>query len=295
MDIFRLRVFISAAKNLSFTKCSKELFISQPAVSKHILELEHEFNVPLFHRKGSQLELTTAGSTLLSHATAIMNDYDRMNYEMGLLANTVTGELRLGASTTISQYVLPPILAQFSELFPQVKISVKSDNSEHIEAALFNNDIDLGLVENYSRQTGLQYENLMDDELVMVGDLNKKYGKTEEVTLDELQSLPLILRENGSGTLEVIERQLEQRGITLPMLNVVMQLGSTEAIKSFVQNSDTLAILSVVSVRKELVNNQLHVIDIEGFDLVRHFDFVYRKSEHNQLSQRFMDFTFKSL
>ena len=121
MDDFRLKVFITAARTLSFTRTAEQMFISQPAVSKHVGELESRYKVQLFVRRGSRLELTAAGETLLACAERLAGDYRRMEYEMGLCASAVEGELHLGASTTIAQYLLPPILARFTTRFPGVR------------------------------------------------------------------------------------------------------------------------------------------------------------------------------
>ena len=124
MSDFRLKVFQSVAKNLSFTKASQELFVSQPAITKHIQELESTYQARLFDRQGSKISLTEAGKLLLEHCGRILEDYKRLEYEMHLLHNEYTGELRLGASTTIAQYVLPPLLASFIKKFPQVNLSL---------------------------------------------------------------------------------------------------------------------------------------------------------------------------
>lgn len=136
MSDFRLKVFQSVAKNLSFTKASQELFVSQPAITKHIQELESTYQARLFDRQGSKISLTEAGKLLLEHCGRILEDYKRLEYEMHLLHNEYTGELRLGASTTIAQYVLPPLLASFIKKFPQVNLSLMNGNSREIEAAL---------------------------------------------------------------------------------------------------------------------------------------------------------------
>ena len=133
---FRLKVFYSVATNLSFTKASHELFISQPAISKHIRELEQRFETPLFERNGNKIQLTRAGELLLSHAQSLLAAYRQLNFEMNLLTNHFSGELRLGASTTISQYVLPPLLAKFMKKFPDIKLSLLHGNSNDIERAL---------------------------------------------------------------------------------------------------------------------------------------------------------------
>lgn len=167
MDDFRLRVFITAAKTLNFTKCAEQLYISQPAVSKHIGELESRYKVQLFERSGSRLALTEAGRVMLEHAERIADGYRRLQYEMDLFTDRLGGELKVGASTTIAQYVLPQVLARFTARFPEVKVSLVSGNSEQVEAALARHDTDLGLVESSARHPGFHYEPFIPDELVL--------------------------------------------------------------------------------------------------------------------------------
>ena len=228
MDDFRLKVFITAARTLSFTRTAEQLFISQPAVSKHVGELESRYKTQLFVRRGSRLELTPAGETLLTCAERLAGDYRRMEYEMSLCASAVEGELRLGASTTIAQYLLPPILARFTTRFPGVRVSMMSGNSDQVEQALCGRSIDLGMVESLSRRQGLHYTLFAPDELVLVARTGGPYARTDAVTPDCLRQIPLVLREGGSGTLEVIKTALGKAGIRIPELNVVMRLGSTE-------------------------------------------------------------------
>ncbi len=263
MDDFRLKVFITAARTLSFTRTAERLFISQPAVSKHIGELESQYKVQLFVRRGSRLELTGAGETLLACAERLADDYRRMQYEMSLCADAPVGELRLGASTTIAQYLLPPILARFTTRFPGVRVAMMSGNSDQVEQALGGHGIDLGMVESLSRRQGLHYTVFAPDELVLVARTGGPYSRTESITADELREIPLVLREGGSGTLEVIKAALGRAGIRIPQLNVVMRLGSTEGIKAFVRNSDAMAIVSVISVVDELRSGVLRIIDLE--------------------------------
>lgn len=295
MDDFRLKVFITAARTLSFTRTAEQLFISQPAVSKHIGELESLYKVQLFVRRGSRLELTPAGETLLACAGRIADDYRRMQYEMSLCASTVEGELRLGASTTIAQYLLPSILARFTTRFPGVRVSMMSGNSDQVEQALGRSEIDLGLVESLSRRQGVHYATFAPDELVLVARQGGPYARTESVTPEQLRQLPLVLREGGSGTLEVIKSALARVGIRIPQLNIVMRLGSTEGIKAFVRNSDTLAIVSVISVVDELRSGALRIIDLEDLPLRRDFAFVHAEAEPEALVRQFIDFVKASL
>lgn len=251
MSDFRLKVFRSVAKNLSFTKASQELFVSQPAITKHIQELEAAYQTRLFDRQGSRISLTESGNLLLEHCERILEDYKRLEYEMHLLHNEYTGGLKLGASTTIAQYVLPPLLASFIGKFPQVSLSLLNGNSREIEAAL--------------------QEHRM-------------------ITPDELFHLPLVLRERGSGTLDVFERALQQHNIKLSSLQVLMYLGSTESIKLFLEHTDCLGIVSVRSITRELYSGQLRVVEIKGMPMLRDFSFAQPQGQESGLAQVFMQF-----
>lgn len=285
---FRLKVFYSVATNLSFTKASKELFISQPAISKHIHELEVQYKTPLFNRSGSRIVLTAAGELLLSHTNSLLAAYRRLDFEMNLLTNNISGELRLGASTTIAQYVLPPILSSFISKFPGVHISLLNGNSHDMEKALHEGKITLALVEGSARQSSLHYTAFMKDELVVVTHTGSRLAHYDELTLEQLCSLPLVLRENGSGTLAVLESALASHQIKLSQLNVLMQLGSTEGIKLFLENSDALAIVSVRAVTRELTSGLLKVIDITDFSAERMFMFVQLQGQSGGLEENFM-------
>ena len=267
MSDFRLKVFYSVAKHLSFTQASKELYISQPAITKHIRELESLYGVRLFDRLGNKISLTDAGKLMLEHCEQILAAYRRLEYDMNLLKNEWTGDLRLGASTTISQYVLPPILARFTEKYPKVNVTLMDTNSRNIEQALQNHDIDLGLVEGVFRLPSLKYEPFLHDELVPVVGTQSKLAKKDEIGLDELQQLPLVLRERGSGTLDAIEMAFDEVGLKLSSMNVRLYLGGTESIKSFLRCSDSLGIVSLQAVAPELRRGDFKIIDIKGMQL----------------------------
>ena len=293
MDEFRLRVFVTAARTLSFSKCAAALNITQPAVSRHIGELEARYGMPLFTRGTSGVALTKAGGLLLSHAESLLSAYQKMDYDMELLSQTSQGRLSIGASTTIAMYLLPPVLASFMELSGGVEVSMLSGNSENVEQWLRDGTVDIGFVENASRRPWLHYEPLMADELVLVAGTQGRYGSQESVTPEELRGLPLVLREKGSGTREIIERALNRRGIRVEDLNVVIELSSTEAIKSFVRSSDTLAIVSVIALHRELADGSLSIVDIDGVDMPREFATVVRPGEFSGLNARFHDFVIR--
>lgn len=209
---------------------------------------------------------------------------------MHLLHNAYTGELKLGASTTIAQYVLPPLLASFIEKFPQVNLSLMSGNSREIETALQEHRIDLGLVEGIVRLPNLKYTDFLEDELVAIVHPGSRLTIGDEVLPEDLQRIPLVLRERGSGTLDVFEKALLQHDLKLSSLNVLLYLGSTESIKLFLTNSDCMGIVSVRSVRRELFSGLFRVVEIKEMPLLRTFSFAQLQGQESGLSQVFMQF-----
>lgn len=285
-----MKVFQSVAKNLSFTKASQDLFISQPAITKHIQELESTYQTRLFDRQGSKICLTESGKLLLEHCERILDDYKRLEYEMHLLHNEYKGGLRLGASTTIAQYVLPPLLASFIKKFPHISLSLTNGNTRDIEAALQEHSIDLGLVEGVFRLPNLKYTTFLEDELVAVTRTGSKLPVDDEITPEDLLNLPLVLRERGSGTLDVFERALLQHNIKLSSLQVLIYLGSTESIKLFLEHTDCIGIVSIRSITRELYSGQLRVVEIKGMPMLRDFSFAQPQGQDSGLAQVFMQF-----
>ncbi len=290
---FRLKVFNSVAKHLSFTKAAQELFISQPAISKHIRELEAQYKTRLFERLGNRISLTASGQLLLEHSERILNEFSRLEYDMSLLRGEYGGTLCLGASTTISQYLLPPLLARFVEKFPDVSLTLVNGNSEEIERALEEHRIDLGLVEGNIRRPHLKYTRFMKDELVPVVRPDSPWASRDEITIDELRTIPLVMRERGSGTLDVLSSELLRLNVRMSDLNILMYLGSTESIKLFIKNSRAMGFVSVRSIAEELYRGELKVVDVAGMEMNREFDFVQLHGEDAGLSKLFMDFAFR--
>ena len=291
MSDFRLKVFQSVARNLSFTKAAQEMMLSQPAITRHIHELESQYQMRLFDRQGSRISLTEAGSLLLDHSERILDAYKKMEYEIGMLRGDYSGELRLGASTTVEQYVVPLFLGEFIRKFPKITVSLLNGNSRFIETALQENRIDLGIVEGIVRLPQLKYTSALDDELVAVVDAHGELASLpDEISLDCLAEIPLVLREQGSGTLDVIERSLLEHNIHLSQLNVMMYLGSTESIKRFCLRNKCMGIVSVRSVTEELMNGSLRVVDVPEMPMKREFSFVQCQGKESGLADLFMQF-----
>lgn len=270
---FRLKVFQSVALNLSFTKASNELFITQPAISKHIKELESEYEVKLFNRTGNKISLTTAGEILLAFTDRIVSLHNEIRFELSQLNGNPEGALRIGASSTISQYVIPAGLAKFNKRFPEIKLSLVNGNTEAIEKRLLKNEIDIGIVEGKPSNADIRYSPFLNDELLVFTSGQNKI-LPNSVTNDEFLKLPLVLRERGSGTLEIIEKNLQQGQISPKQLNVLLFLGSTEAIKSFIKTGNGVGIASRFAIEPELSNHIFRQINTSGLKFNRQFYFI---------------------
>ena len=287
---FRLKVFDTVARRLNFTKAANELNITQPAVTKHVKEIENYLNTKLFDRNGTKIKLTKAGEILLQYTDQLFNVYRDMEFEIAQLKEHQKGNLRLGASTTIAQYVLPAILAEFHQRYPAIKVSLVIQNSETIEDLLSQNKIDLGLIEGQIKNRNFHYFPFLKDEIVLVSRNLHALTKKNALKLELLETLPLVMREPGSGTLETIDLALKEKGIKLNSLNIEMQLGNTESIKNYLLHSDALAFLSVQSILQELKNQTLTIIDIKNLVIERNFNFIIPEGEQSKLANLFIDF-----
>ena len=285
---FRLKVFYTVALRLNFTKAATELYITQPAVSKHIQELEETYKTKLFERNGSKIALTPAGEILLKHTKNIFEIYREIDFDMSSFISERQGLLRLGTSTTISQYIISPVLARFHQKQKEIKVNLLNGNTEQIENALINKEIEIGIVEGQSKNQSIKYVQFLKDELVLVCNSKNPLAKQNEISLDDLKSLQFITRERGSGTLEVIEYALKQVGVKFSDLEIEMQLGSTESIKSYLLNSDCFAFMSIHAVNKELKNNELIVLDVTNLSIERYFYIITLLGKSDALSELFI-------
>jgi DNA-binding transcriptional LysR family regulator len=207
---------------------------------------------------------------------------------MSALINQQLGTLRLGASTTISQYIIPPILARFHQKLQDIKVSLLNGNTAQIENALINKEIEIGIVEGQSKNTSIRYIDFLKDELVLVCNSKNPLIQKEKINHEDLKQLSFIMREQGSGTLEVIEYALKPLGITLLQLDIEMQLGSTESIKSYLMNSNCVAFISIHAIEKELKNNELIVLDVDDLIIERFLYIITLHGKADALSELFI-------
>lgn len=287
---FRLQVFYKVALRLSFSKAAEELHISQPAVTRHIRQTEAHYQQKLFERKGNRITLTKAGELLVVYAQRIFRVYDELDFEMNALSNQQQGVLKIAASTTVAQYVLPGALAAFHQRFPDISIQLNSFNTENVEEAVTRQKAMIGFIEGNSKNRELAYVPFLEDEVVLVVSAKHALARRSAISLEELYTIPLLLREQGSGTLEVIFRTLEKSGFDTEKLKIEMQLGSSESIKTYLANSETAAFLSIHTIQKELKSGELFIVDVENLAITRQFSYVQQQGSQSGLAEVFIQF-----
>ncbi len=274
----RLQVFHTVARLLSFTKAAEALHMTQPAVTFQIRQLEEYFNTRLFDRTHNRITLTEVGDQVYEYAEKIFEQYTLMENTVKEMIGDVSGILMIGASTTIAEYLLPILLGDFKTKYPNVRIHLKVSNTDEIVSMVENNVIDLGVVEAPVSNKNLAVELCRMDQLVAIVPPKHPLAERHEVMVQELVTYPYISREEGSGTREVITEYFNQAKLSPDTLNIVMELGSPEAIKGAVAAGMGVSILSRVSIQKDLQLGLLKAINLNP-SLERPLSFVHQKQK----------------
>ena len=274
----RLQVFQTVARLLSFTKAAEELHMTQPAVTFQVRQLEEQYNTRLFDRTHNRISLTEAGKKVFEYADRIFELYSEMDNSVRELTGDVSGVLILGASTTIAEYMLPVLLGDFKKQYPEVSIRLKVSNSDGIVSQVENNTIDLGVVEAPVNNKNLVVEECRIDELVVIMPPGHELAKRTSIHPKELVDYPFICREEGSGTREVMLESMHADGVADNALNVVMELGSLEAIKGSVEAGMGISILSSATIDKEIKLGTLVAVKLDP-PARRPFSFVHQKQK----------------
>ncbi len=286
----RLQVFHTVARLLSFTKAAESLHMTQPAVTFQVRQLEEYFNTRLFDRTHNRISLTEAGERVYGYADKIFALYAEMENSVRDLTGEVSGVLLLGASTTIAEYMLPALLGDFKAKYPEVSIRLQVANTDGIVSMVENNTIDLGVVEAPVSNKNLVVENCRMDRMVLIVPPGHKLAKKKSVPITELLKHPYICREEGSGTREVMLEAMNMAGATPQDLNIVMELGSPEAVKGAVEAGMGLSILSRATIDKELKLGSLVAVELDQ-PVERPFSFVHQKQKFRlRAMEKLLDF-----
>ena len=292
LENFRLVVFRTVAEQQSFRKAAEELYLTQPAVSLQIKALEEDLGVQLFDRSGPNAGLTTAGTVLLKHTRRVQQIMTKAEQEIAALTGEHAGQLTLGASTTIAQYVLPRLLGEFRAENPRVLPTLLSGNTEHIVNAVREKKIALGFIEGPPRTRDVRTEPFLRDEILLIAPAAHEWTERGSITCADLVSAPLLMRERGSGTRRITEMALERQGIKRRALQIVMELDSTEAIKSAVEAGLGVGVVSRWAIAKDLrLGHSFKIVEIKGLRIHRDFLLVTAKGPEPQgLAQEFRRF-----
>lgn len=289
----KLTVFYHLAKNPNTTRVAEELLLSQPAISKSIRELEKELSITLFNRKKGRLHLTSAGQYLLTETEQLLKKERQVLFEIGKMRESFNGTLQIGGSTTLSQYVLPELLARFITTTPGLKINLLSGNTAQIEQQVLTDNLQIAFIEGTPTQPDIHYIPFLRDEIVLV--CAAGHPVRENITREEFQKLPFVFREKDSGTYRILRKQLAEAGIDIHTLSEQLVLGTTEGIKQYLLHTFCFALLSVYSVRQELANGTLKIIETEDLSIERMFYAIYHQGEPDPYARHFLDFALQSM
>jgi DNA-binding transcriptional LysR family regulator len=273
LENFRLKVFRAVAEHLNFHKAADHLFLTQPAVTLQIKALERDLGVRLFDRGAGRISLTHQGSILLDYANKMAALAAEAEQELGCKDGKVSGQLSLGVSTTIAQYVLPRLLGAFLADYPAVEFSLRSGNTTEVVQLVRDDKVAIGLIEGPARDRGIHSEPFMQDELVLI---TPRGFELDHLSGKQFTESSLLVREQGSGSRRVVETALEKAGFRLKSFRKVMELDSTEAIKSAVEAGLGIAFVSRWAISKEVELGTLKVAQVSGVQIIRQFALVTR-------------------
>ncbi|KJS81439.1 MAG: hypothetical protein JM58_16730 [Peptococcaceae bacterium BICA1-8] len=286
-----IRVFLAVADKRNFSKAAKSLFLTQPAVSFQIQMLEQYYGTVLFDRVNRNITLTSAGELLLSYAQELSTLQANLEREMQELTGTIKGRLMLGASTTIGEYVLPYLVGGFKKQFPEVDVSLVVANTEDIETSILNTTLDVALVEGPVSGKDLNTEKFLDDELVLITPMDHPWVNNKRISVFELSQYPFITREKGSGTRHIMENAFKKVGFNPNNLNIIMELGSTTAIKAAVSSGLGVSIISEWAAKDLVKQNKLATIAIHETKFERQFTVIYHEKKfRTKAAYEFLNF-----
>jgi DNA-binding transcriptional LysR family regulator len=282
MDIHHLRIFAAVFKHKSFSKASEELYLTQPTVSDHIKTLEEEMACRLFDRLGRTIIPTKEAEALYTHALEIIEKADHIKEVVGQFKKEVAGEIVIGASTIPGTYLMPSIIAAFRKIHPSTSFQIIVSDSRDIVERVVRHELLIGIVGAKLTNHQIHYVPFMQDELIAVA--SPLLIKDGVITLRDLARIPMILREEGSGTRREVEKILESKGVALEEIEIAGIFGSTDAVKQAVKAGLGISIVSKFSVTDELKYKVLKEIKVKDVQMRRNFYIITHKKRTLPLS-----------
>jgi LysR family transcriptional regulator, transcriptional activator of the cysJI operon len=277
IENFRLKVFRTVAEHRHFRKAAEYLYLTQPAVTHQIRALEESVSVPLFDRTGKEVTLTPAGEILLKYVKQVDALLARAEEELSALSGEIRGELRIAASMTIAQFVLPRILGEFVRHHPSVHLAIASSKTEEVIASIMEQRTELGLIEGPAHSRDVTVEPWIKDELVLAVPASHEWDNSRDIEMSDLQEIRLLMRERGSGTREIVEQAIADHGLAMKDLKPMMEVDSTEGILASIEAGLGVGFVSRCAIRRTLLLGTLKMVPIRGVHLVRQFSIVYNR------------------
>lgn len=287
MQIDELKTFLTLCEIKNFTHTAEKLSMSQPTVSLHIKNLEQEFQTMLFQRSSKKLSITPTGELLYERAKQMMQIFENAKQQIAAHHHTIQGELKIGASYTIGEYILPKILASFKEHHPHLSLQIIIGNTKEIVEHVKLLQVDVGLIEGTTNEKDIHVTPFMEDELVIVCSKLHPLAKHKQITVSQLQNEDWIIRETGSGTGEYLHHVFNQHGLKVRSLTTI---SSTQGIKESVIHNLGIALLSRNTIQRELQLGVLHEFKLETKPFIRTFSIVNSPiMAHRQNLQAFLE------
>jgi DNA-binding transcriptional LysR family regulator len=277
-NFHQLHIFYTVAEKGSFSSAALALYMTQPAVTMQVQALEDYFGSKMFLRSTKKIELTEAGRALLPYALKSIELMKETEAAMAKFTHMLEGRLHLGASLTMGEFILPQLLGPFGKQHPHISVSMKVMNTTQILDEIVHHHLNFGIIEAPIVHPDVQIDAIMSDELMLILPVNHELTKKKSITWADVQPYPFILREMGSGTRRVMEEELVRNGFDLSELKIIMELGSTGAIKSAVEANLGITILSQSSIKHELALGLLTTKKIKDIRFIRSFYSIYLRS-----------------
>lgn len=283
----QLQVFEAAARLGGYTRAAEALYMTQPAVSMQIRQLEAQAGMPLFDQIGKKVQLTDAGRALYRHAQTILEKVTEAEVELEEMRGVRRGQLDITIAST-ANYFAPRLIAAFCQRHPEVKVTLDVSNREHILARLADSGKDLAIMGRPPDESNLVAHPFLENPLVVIAAPTHALAGPRQLTLARVASEPFITREAGSGTRMAAERHFSEHGVAF---EAAMEMSSNEAIKQAVQAGLGLGVVSMHTLEMELVLKRIAVLNVEGFPIVRQWYAVHRQGKRfSTVAQAFLDF-----
>lgn len=276
----------------SFSKAAKKLYITQPTVTNHIQNLENELGTILINRSGKNITLTDAGVLFYKHAVNILNSCEMAKFDLASFKGSIQGHVYIYSSSVPRKYILPNIISEFLNRYPNVSFTLENKDSKETVMSILEGETDFGIVGAKHPSKKLDYIELVTDNLVLITPNNSHFSKPNFSTLkiDEILDKKIIFREEGSGTRELVIKELEKNNISVDSLNIVGFTEDTEVIKNLVSLGVGISFISNRGIDDDITSGKYKAYYVEGLDLTRKFYFVY----HNKRQLSPLNETFKS-